>query len=146
MSAAALQRPATMQPGGAISSSKRCPAALLVTHTAPDVSHHLVDRLAEQMNLRAISLGGHQLWERDVDQHEHRRRDPKLGRSRRNALRMVAALAATTPRTRSSLFRLAIRLEAPRGLERPHALEALALEPYVFAGAIREHPRRDDRG
>ena len=50
----------------------------------------VIDRLAEQVNLRAISLGGRQLWERDVDRHEHRRLDPQLGRGPRNALRMVA--------------------------------------------------------
>jgi hypothetical protein len=30
-------------------------------------------------------------------------------------------------------------------LERPCAWEFLALEPYLFAGAIRQHPPRDDR-
>jgi hypothetical protein len=49
-------------------------AVLLRIFTRRD--QRVVDRLADQVNLRAIRLGGHQLWERDVDRHEHRRRDP----------------------------------------------------------------------
>ena len=121
-------------PGGAISSSKRCPAALLVPHTAPDVSRRLVDRLAEQMNLRAISLGGHQLWERDVDPA---RAFPTRSQARPQPTQPPLVAFAGRHYTANPILVVfpPFFCEAPRCWTRPNALEALALEPYVFADA-----------
>jgi hypothetical protein len=106
----------------------------------------VVDRLAEQVNLRAISLGGRQLWERDVDRHEHRRRDPKLGRGPRDALRMVACAGRDYTASAVLVGQIGDPVISAAGLERPRALQVLAFEPHLLAAAIRQHPRRDDRG
>ena len=119
-------------------------AVLLRIFTRRD--QRVVDRLADQVNSCAIRLGGHQLRQRDIDRHEHRRRDPQLGGGPRHALRMVAGAGRDHPASPVLDAQIGDPVVGAARLERPSALQVLALEPHLFARAIRQHPRRDDRG
>ena len=109
-------------------------------------NQRVVDRLADQVNPRAIRLCGQKLGQRDIHRHEHRRRDPQLGRGPRNALRMVACAGRDHPAGPVLEAQIGDPVVGATRLERPSALQVLALEPHLFARAIRQRPRRDDRG
>ena len=112
----------------------------------PGEEERVVDRETFEVHARPVRLGRHDLRQRRRRRHEHSCRDAEFGRRPGHTLRVVTGAGGDDAAGALVRAQVGDPVVGAARLERAGALQVLALEPDLVAGAVRQHPRRGRRG